>query len=407
MKALFFQVILMGCVLMYQSAAATRYFGTAETLTIVRIGMADVAQKFAFSEAFRLNLQELGSSQITAHAYLMGYSQLGQDWEQTSRYRLNYGYLKWRSLGNWVDLSVGRQFTTVGPYFAAFDGITIQITEKRLSSLKAYYGAVAPLDYKADGFEAWGNTRVFGAQLSMEAIERTNASLSFSRREKEGRVEAQALSLEATRFVPYWEMQVHGSVDFDLVRDQLQRFTLEAKYLFYTGTQLYGEFVHRKPVVDPNSIMAAFDQQPTNEIHMGFRGKKVGPIQVLGHYAPIFYADNAAHSFYLGILSPIGTITSGRDMYGRERRTNVAYSHSFSVTRRINATTQLNWFHHEAPRDSVRLNQSDLFSAQARFKCLVNTRFTLNLDFENNYRQFPHRQRYVRIRSGLTYRFSG
>lgn len=385
-----------------QPVLAFEYYGSAQTVTSALLGNRNSSERFSLSESFHLNARQIGLKNLSFRSHLVVQSQIDRDWDQRERYRFNYGYFEIKDILELGDLAVGRQYLNVGPYLSSFDGVSLQLEQKQFSALKVYYGAEAPTD--DDHFQRWADSRIIGGQISMDAIERTKASLSYQRLERHDRLDVHALSLDASRFVPYWELTVHGGVDFDLIRDRVQRFSLEAKYLFYTGTQIYAEFVHRKPYTSPHNLMAVFKQSAANEIHIGFRAKKIGDFQFVGTYTPTFYSESTAHHLNMGIRSPFGMFSVGGSQIGDEQRVSAFYSHALRLTNRLNVSLNFNWFQYEYLEVEDTLANQLLL--QGRFRYIFNKSLTVQLDLENGYRQEPSSMRFVRIRSAITYRFA-
>lgn len=383
-------------------AAAIGLYGTSRTTTSLLFGNPTTAERFQFTETLTFNTRSLGFKNITFHSQLSTQSKTDDSWDQDSRFRLNYGYLKWQHPTENLKVKLGRTFSNNGPYFSAVDGVAIELSRSNIASLKAQFGTEAPLA-TAD-FQNWGNSTILGAQLSLDSIEYTKASISYERLERDNLLQQHAISLEASRFIRYWEMHIHGSVDFDLVRDRLDRFSLEAKYLFYTGTQLYGEFVHRKPRVNPHSVLAVFSQSPVNEIHIGFKTVDFGKLRMIGRYTSAFFSGAQGHQLKLGLTSPWLTATVGGDLLDRERRYNFSIQTAISPFRFMNITPQATWFSFTNKDDARR--DRDLFLIQSRFRLFLNRSVSAVIDLENGSQQEPDSNMNLRIRSALVYRFS-
>ncbi|OQY26526.1 MAG: hypothetical protein B6244_13335 [Candidatus Cloacimonetes bacterium 4572_55] len=385
-----------------QCASAVDYHGQTQTVSSALIGDNPGRESLSISESMRLNLRNIGIRDLTFHSYVSAQTRFDPDWKRDTRYRLNTGYFRLKNILNFGDVSLGRQYMTLGPFSSAFDGISLQLRQKKFSEVKAYYGSEVP--QKDTDLQDWTHSRVIAAQVSIDAIERTRASVSYRRVDRDNRLHRHSVSLDASRFVPIWELHIHGSVDLDLIQDQVRRFALEAKYLFYTGTQLYGEFVHRKPGTHPHSLMSVFKQSPVNEIHTGFRAKKTGPIQFIGRYTASFYADRTGNQVSMGLRTPVGSFTAGQDMMRNERRWSAYYQSSFSVTKQMNVRVYLNWIGYRYQGDDN--SEKDLLRIRTRFDYFLLKKITFRIDLENGSRREPERGYFFRLRSSVTYRFS-
>ncbi|MBM3321230.1 MAG: hypothetical protein FJY73_11195 [Candidatus Eisenbacteria bacterium] len=174
------------------------------------------------------------------------------------RARLSSGYLSARITPR-LSARLGRQFVQEGVSGLTLDGLAVSFSPAEALRARVYGGARAPivLAYR-DRVGDFGDDPVLGARLSYDPSPRLRSSLSFAYLEKDDRVSARPVGLEAAAR-PILGLRATGRFAYDLEGERWTRAETVLQMQRNPGCPvLTAQFVDRYPSIDAGSYFARF-----------------------------------------------------------------------------------------------------------------------------------------------------
>ncbi len=236
-------------------------------------------------ETGRITLGQLGTQKLSFHAYGQVANDFSQQADNDPIPRLYNAYLQWvDSKGVLSRARLGRQRVYSGVAYGTIDGIDVSLKLGRRVKLGAFAGTLVPLstsievanwdESHAFGFRA-GTSNLLGAKVLLSYMQRNRRPVAYA---APGRYTGKLISFESLeqrlagldvshRIDSH--LNVYGRLDYDLVQERVRRAQLEMQLAASKKLNLTGEFVHRAPLIEANSIFSVFEQNASQ--YLGLR----------------------------------------------------------------------------------------------------------------------------------------
>lgn len=301
-----------------------------------------------------LRATDLGVKGLSFHAYGRGFIHTeGSD--SRRRFALYNTYADWKGITSRLDLRIGRQRVFAGVGRGAFDGARANVSLPHSISVLAYAGVGVPTDYAAE-LMAWDEAHMYGVRVSTRRW-KTTFSASFANEARERTedlkdpngdpVELQTL---ARRLVGvevksryFQRAEVYGRVEADAVNWQPTRFQLRTWGKVSPKLRLSGELDHRRPSLPANSYLSVFSAKYNTELEATLNYAMRGGFMLSGAYAVIYYTDDETQRFRATLSREGSTISYYRRLgYGGDRD-GVSIGSRRAITSKISVRGSMNF----------------------------------------------------------------
>ena len=262
---------------------------------------------------------------LSFHTYLQGFNDFAGPVKNNGLLRAYNFYLRYASLFDALDLSLGRQAIFAGIGNGTIDGAaaSLRLLDSQVRLL-GYYGSLPSQGYRLRMIDHASDNIMFGGRVTAMPAEFAQVSVSYLNRSY--RPEAYwTLRDSMTVTVPY-EVRPNASADqllggdvaleygrlvsgyarysYDLNTDRLDRIQLETNVHVTPALALTGEYVHREPRLSFNSIFWVFAYNTLTEYEVGAEYTVGHLAQVYAKYGGISYGgDDHSDRITLGATS--------------------------------------------------------------------------------------------------------
>jgi len=189
--------------------------------------------------------------------------------------------MDWKRAAGALNVRLGRQLVYEGVGNGTIDGLWLGYDFGDLLQIAGYAGSLPSLE-ASNGLQSWSDGHMMGAELRIRKLYGTTVGVSFVRKARQpvtyvssysGKtIENSALRQQwvgvdlCRRFGRY--VDLFGRLDIDVIFEKIQRAELVARYTVSPALRLTGEFVHRAPAIDVNSIFSVFAQRTNRQIRL-------------------------------------------------------------------------------------------------------------------------------------------
>ncbi|RMD86061.1 MAG: hypothetical protein D6813_15475 [Calditrichaeota bacterium] len=294
---------------------------------------------------------QLASNRLSFHLY----TQISQDLVESSEDdpipRLYNAYLQWRERRGFLEkIKIGRQRVYSGVAYGTIDGIDATLRIGKKVRLGGFAGFLVPFTNSIE-IDDWKVSHTFGIRLQSKNFLGSKILISFMQRNRRpvnysapGRFTQKILQFESLEqrlagidiFRNFDnKINLYGRLDYDLLQKRVQRGQLELRYEPSVRWELAGEFFHRAPLVEYNSIFSVFDFSTTQELDVRVNYRLQKDWQVMGKLGLVFYDGDQTQRILLGLRFRYGFIAYNfRHGYGGQNN-GVTASINYPFTPKI------------------------------------------------------------------------
>ncbi|MFQ5602413.1 MAG: hypothetical protein ACE5HS_04025 [bacterium] len=304
----------------------------------------------------QITLGQLASNKLSFHLYGLASQDLADSAEDDPIPRLYNAYFRWKDNKGVINqIKLGRQRIASGAGYGIIDGMDLTLRIGKYAKVAGFVGFLVPFTNTVE-VDNWDNSHAFGFRASTNQLLGAKILLSFQQRNRRpaaypapGRyapqreqnlvfdsLEQRLLALDVYRYFSK-KLSIYGRLDYDLEQERVRRGQFELKILATEKLELSGEFFHRAPLLEANSIFTVFEQNTSQ--HLGLRvNYRLKPAWFLnGNLGYALYEGDEALRFGVGLRFKYGYIGYNfRSGYGGEN--NGAYA---SINYPLNAKLAL------------------------------------------------------------------
>lgn len=307
----------------------------------------------------QVTIGNLASRRVSFHFYGLLSQDLAKSAEDDPIPRIYHTYLQWHARKGLVQrVRLGRQRVYSGVAYGTVDGIDLNFRIGESVKIGGFAGILVPFSNEIE-IGNWDDRHAFGFRVSTTKLAGTKVLVSFMQRNRApaaysapGRYTGRKITFESLeqrllgldlhrRFAR--KLNLYGRLDYDLEQERVRRGQVELRLAASDKLTLSGEFIHRAPLIEANSIFTVFEQNTTQEF--GVRGSyRFGQRWFLnGNLAVQKYDGDETVRFGLGVRGKYGSLGYNfRKGYGGQN--NGAYAAlNYPVTPKLGlvATTGL------------------------------------------------------------------
>ncbi len=233
----------------------------------------------------RITVGQLASNRLSFHFYGQASQDIAQKADDDLIPRLYNTYAQWRERkGVLRRVRLGRQRIYSGVAYGTIDGLDIQLQAGKYLKVGGFVGTLVPFVNKVK-IADWDAGHSFGMRVSTDKLFGSKILLSFVQRNRRpvaysqpGRYTNRVVSFESLEqrlagldiFRSFSsKFSTYGRLDFDIEQQRVRRGQVELRLSVSKKIDLTGEFVHRAPLLEANSLFSVFTQNTSQ--HVGLR----------------------------------------------------------------------------------------------------------------------------------------
>jgi hypothetical protein len=269
---------------------------------------------------------DVAQGNISFHTYFSGATSFTED----ASIRVSNAYMRWKDLGNVLDVNVGRVPVFAGVGIGPVDGALFKarVLSDRLT-LTGYGGANVLPDLRSKGFSDIDKNFFLGGQIRALLPEGIQLGVSYMNRHRkpedyvairpdtafeavtvpvspETRIE-QLVGADARCS---WGMNTSGYAryDYDINTKRSIRGELSARVSITRELALTGTGIYREPRVTYNSFFTVFPMEPVREVEGGAEYTLSSCVGVFGRFGYVKYYDDQSRRVSFGINHKYGSV---------------------------------------------------------------------------------------------------
>ncbi|MFQ5675306.1 MAG: hypothetical protein ACE5G1_05360, partial [bacterium] len=225
---------------------------------------------------------QLASNRLSFHLYGLLSQDLSESADDDPISRLYNAYFQWRqSSGVVQQIKLGRQRIYSGVAYGTIDGIDATFKIGKWARIGGFAGFLVPASNEIEVAD-WDNSHAFGVRASTNDLFGAKAMVSFMQRDRRpvaynapGRytqtvrtfesLEQRLLGIDLYRGFGK-TLSTYGRFDYDLEQERVRRAQVELKVKPTGKWEFTGEFFHRAPLIEANSIFSVFEQNTVQDV---------------------------------------------------------------------------------------------------------------------------------------------
>lgn len=230
----------------------------------------------------QVTVGQLANNRLSFHFFGQISQDLSEKADDDPIPRLYNAYLQWqerKAILNQVKL--GRQRVYSGVAYGAIDGIDLTLRAGNLFKIGGFAGFLVPTSNEIE-IKSWGASHAFGLRASTDRLLGSKILVSFMQRNRQpvnysapGQFTQRILTFESLEQrllgVDIYRsfsrrLNVYGRFDYDLEQERVRRTQVELRVSPSQKLELAGEFFHRAPLIDANSIFTVFEQNTSQDV---------------------------------------------------------------------------------------------------------------------------------------------
>jgi len=272
------------------------------------------------------NLQfDASHEQFSFHTSLTGAIGGASSFSDDGLVRVYNAYLRWKNIGNVLDVNLGRVPVFAGVGIGTVDGLLFKSKlygEKVV--LTGYGGANVSSNLQMNGYKNINKNFFTGGQLIAYLFDGSRIGLSYTNRNRlmkgytairpdsiydpisviiqpEVRKE-QLVGMDASYYYGS-QFSAYGRFDYDInsshvLRGEVNSRVAVTQKLAFTGTYLY-----REPRIPYHSFFSIFESESINEIEGGVEYSLCSPVSTFGRVAFVQYGEELSRRLSIGLNS--------------------------------------------------------------------------------------------------------
>ncbi len=225
---------------------------------------------------------QLANNRLSFHFFGQISQDLSEKADDDPIPRLYNAYLQWQERNAIVNqVKLGRQRVYSGVAYGAIDGVDVTVRAGNYFKIGGFAGFLVPTSNEIE-IDSWDASHTFGLRASTDRLLGSKILISFMQRNRQpvnytepGQFTQKILTFESLeqRLVGVdiyrsfsRRLNVYGRFDYDLEHDRVRRTQVELRVSPSQKLELAGEFFHRAPLIEANSIFTVFEQGTSQDV---------------------------------------------------------------------------------------------------------------------------------------------
>ncbi|MFQ5705995.1 MAG: hypothetical protein ACE5HO_01010 [bacterium] len=272
----------------------------------------------------QLTIGKLAGNRLSLHLYSQVSQDLAEDADGDPIPRLYNAYFQWQERKGLVQkIKLGRQRIYSGVAYGTIDGIDLTLRAGKLFKVGGFVGYLVPFSNEIEA-DNWNDSHAFGVRASTNKLFGSRILISFLQRNRRpaayllpGRFTQRVLSFKSldqrlvgVDFYRSFSRQInlYGRFDYDIEQERVRKGQIELRVAPTEKLQITGEFFHRAPLIEANSIFAVFNQNTTQDIglHANYRFQQNWSLN--GNFGLLLYDGDETVRFGVGLRCKYGSL---------------------------------------------------------------------------------------------------
>ena len=281
-----------------------------------------VGSSRTIARAFQSMQLDISHGDVQFQTSLLGALTLHDDFGDDGSIRTSKLMLRWKNIGQLLDVSVGRVPVFAGVGIGTVDGglIRANLMDRRVT-LQAYGGGNVRSDLVMSGLSNLEKNFLIGAQATGDVARNVRVGLSYVNRnvERDGYVatrpdsignpilvsvapdsKAQQLIGADGRYEYLDLLTLYGRFDYDLNLAKSHRTQLHTRVRLNEKVNVTGEYIFREPQIYYNSYFTVFEGSPSREYEGGVEYMPRPDMRTFLKYAYVQFTDAVSRRLSAG-----------------------------------------------------------------------------------------------------------
>ncbi len=270
----------------------------------------------------QFTLGQLASNRLSFHLYGLLSQDISESAEDDPISRLYNAYFQWRERKGVLEkVKLGRQRVYSGVAYGTIDGVDLTLRVGNLFKIGGFAGFLVPFSNEIE-IANWDDRHTFGLRVTTNKLFGAKALISFMQRNSRpvsyaapGRYTQRILSFESLEqrllgldlyrnFGP--KFATYARLDYDLEQERIRRGHVELKVKPSATWEFAGEFFHRAPFIEANSIFTVFDQNTIQDFGLRVNYRFNTQWFLNGNFGYVQYEGDETIRFGLGVRCKYG-----------------------------------------------------------------------------------------------------
>lgn len=279
------------------------------------------------AQAAMLYLDRAGAPGLSFHTYVYLYGDVRAEEQDDPRLKVYHTYVDWKRAVGALDVRFGRQLVYEGVGHGTIDGLWLGYDFGDLLQIAGYAGSLPSLE-ASNGLQSWSDGHMIGATLRIRRIYGTTVRVSFVRKARQPvayQSHYSGKTIENSALQQQWVgidlrrrfgrvVDLFGRLDIDTMFEKIRRAELIARYTMSPSLRLTGEFIHRVPTIDLNSIFSVFAQETNQQVRLSGTYRINKQVSVFSGVEHVLYDGDTATRVRIGVFFRGNTIAYSRGM---------------------------------------------------------------------------------------------
>lgn len=272
---------------------------------------------------------QLANNRLSFHFFGQISQDLSESADDDPIPRLYNAYLQWEErppagrAGSAIlnRVKLGRQRLYSGVAYGAIDGIDLTLRAGNLFKVGGFAGFLVPTSNEIE-IDSWDASHAFGLRASSDRLLGSKILISFMQRNRQpvnytapGQFTQRILTFESLEQrlvgVDFYrsfsrQLNFYGRFDYDLEQERVRRTQVELRVSPTQKLELAGEFFHRAPLIDANSIFTVFEQNTSQDVGLRANYRLNQTWFIDGNFGYQIYDGDESIRFGLGLRCKYG-----------------------------------------------------------------------------------------------------
>jgi len=270
----------------------------------------------------QLTIGQLASNQLSFHFFGQISQDLAESADDDPIPRLYNAYLQWQERNAILNqVKLGRQRVYSGVAYGAIDGVDVTVRAGNFFKIGGFAGFLVPISNEIE-IDSWDASHSFGLRASTDRLLGSKILISFMQRNRQpvnytmpGQFTQKLLTFESLEQrligVDFYRsfsrrLNFYGRFDYDLQQERVRRTQVELRVSPTQKLELAGEFFHRAPLIDANSIFTVFEQSTSQDVGLRANYKLNQTWFLDGNFGYQIYDGDESLRFGLGLRCRYG-----------------------------------------------------------------------------------------------------
>lgn len=274
-----------------------------------------------------LHVDRVGGTGLSFRTYVHLSGDVRAEEAADPRFKVYHAYMDWKQAIGALHVRLGRQFVYEGVGHGTIDGWWLGYAFGEVLQMVGYAGTLPSLE-ASNGLESWSDAHMIGVRLRIRRLYGTTVGLSVVRKvrppvtylsrysgrtlENRGYQQESAGMDFRRRFGRH--VDLFGRLDIDLILEKIQRAELIARYMVTPALRLTGEFIHRAPIINSNSIFSVFPQRTNQQVRLSGTYRIRKQLSVFSGVEHVLYDGDTATRVRIGASFRGNTLSYNRGM---------------------------------------------------------------------------------------------